>query len=29
MKDLTTQYLTTHLWHGEWNYTITPNTTPS
>jgi hypothetical protein len=29
MKDLTTQYLTTHRWHGEWNYTITPNTTPS
>lgn len=29
MKDLTAQYLTPHQWHGEWNYTITPNKTLS
>ena len=29
MKALVTQHLTPHYWHGEWNYTITPATTPS
>ena len=29
MKALVTQYLTPHDWHGEWNYTINPATTPS
>ena len=28
MKALVTQYLTPHDWHGEWNYTISPATTP-
>jgi len=25
MKALIARYLTPHDWHGEWNYTITPN----
>jgi hypothetical protein len=28
MKAITTRHLTPHDWHGEWNYTITPNDTP-
>jgi hypothetical protein len=29
MEALTARHLTPHDWHGEWNYTITPNDTPS
>ena len=28
MKVLVAQYVTPHDWHGEWNYTISPATTP-
>ena len=28
MKQLASQYLDPHDWHGEWNYTITPTKTP-
>ena len=28
MKTLAEKHLTPHDWHGEWNYTITPATTP-
>jgi hypothetical protein len=28
MKVLVAQYVTLHYWHGEWNYTISPATTP-
>ena len=28
MKQLASQYLDPHDWHGEWNYTITPTNTP-
>jgi hypothetical protein len=28
MKQLASQYLDPHDWHGEWNYTITRTSTP-